>query len=145
MLMEVIIAATMALVIVYAGMQVVSGDSTPGRFFSFMAAMSLAYQPIKNLASLNATLMEGLAAAARIFALLDTQPQVADRPGATALAAGPRQVRFENVSFSYAKDQPVLHELSLEIPAGKTVALVGPSGGGKSTIANLIQIGRAHV
>ena len=52
--------------------------------------------------------------------------------------SGPRQVRFENVSFSYAKDQPVLHELSLEIPAGKTVALVGPSGGGKSTIANLI-------
>jgi ATP-binding cassette, subfamily B, bacterial MsbA len=136
--MEIIASTAMALVIAYAGTQVLTGETTPGRFFSFVAAMALAYQPIKNLVGLNATLMEGLAAASRVFALLDILPAVADRPGALPLPPGPRQVRFENVSFDYGYGQQVLHSLSLELSAGKTVALVGPSGGGKSTIANLI-------
>ena len=137
-IMETLGSIAVALVVFYGGHQVISGATTPGTFFSFVTALLLAYQPVKALAGLNATLQEGLAAAARVFALLDLEPQIRDRPGARLLPAGPGEIRFEDVRFAYTQGAPALAGVSLAAPPGRTVALVGPSGGGKSTILNLI-------
>jgi len=128
-----------ALVVWYGGSQVISGETTPGAFFSFITALLLAYQPVKNLAKLNASLQEGLAAAQRVFALLDVEPEIRDKPGAGPLpdkVVG--KISFHGVRFSYGSDVLALDDIIIDVPAGKTVALVGPSGGGKSTILNLI-------
>ncbi|MBT5660330.1 MAG: lipid A export permease/ATP-binding protein MsbA [Rhodospirillaceae bacterium] len=128
-----------ALVVWYGGSQVISGETTPGAFFSFITALLLAYQPVKNLAKLNASLQEGLAAAQRVFALLDVEPEIKDKPDAGHLpdkVAG--AISFHGVRFSYGHDVLALDDITIDVPAGKTVALVGPSGGGKSTILNLI-------
>jgi subfamily B ATP-binding cassette protein MsbA len=137
-IMETLGSIAVALVIFYGGSRVISGVTTPGVFFSFVTALLLAYQPVKNLASLNANLQEGLAAAARVFALLDIEPRIRDRPGARALPVGSGEIRFEDVRFSYGPDKTALNGVSLVVPAGRTVALVGPSGGGKTTLINLI-------
>ena len=148
-IMETLGSIAVALVIFYGGSRVISGGTTPGVFFSFVTALLLAYQPVKSLANLNANLQEGLAAAARVFALLDLEPQIRDRPGAKPLPVGPGEVRFEDVQFSYNPTKPALHGVSLVVPAGRTVALVGPSGGGKTTLLNLIprfyDVGRGRV
>lgn len=137
-IMETLGGFAIAAVILYGGYKVIAGATTAGAFFSFITALLLAYRPMKALANLNANLQEGLAAAQRVFALLDTEPEITDRPGAPALTVPEGTIRFEGVSFAYAPDTPALHDVSLTIPAGKTVALVGPSGAGKSTILNLI-------
>ena len=137
-IMETLGSLAVAAVIFYGGWQVVAGQTTPGTFFSFVTALLLAYQPVKSLANLNNTLQEGLAAAARVFALEDMRPTIVDRPGAAALAAVAGEIRFEGVSFAYREDRLALDGLTLRIPAGKTIALVGPSGGGKTTILNLL-------
>lgn len=137
-IMETLGSVAVALVIFYGGSRVITGVTTPGVFFSFVTALLLAYQPVKNLASLNANLQEGLAAAARVFALLDVEPRIRDRPGARALPAGSGEIRFEDVHFSYGPDKTALNGVSLVVPAGRTVALVGASGGGKTTLINLI-------
>jgi len=148
-IMETLGSIAVALVIFYGGSRVITGATTPGVFFSFITALLLAYQPVKNLANLNANLQEGLAAAARVFALLDLAPQIRDRPGVRPLPAGPGEVRFEDVQFSYDPAKPALHGISLVVPSGRTVALVGPSGGGKTTLLNLIprfyDVGRGRV
>ncbi len=136
--METLGGVAIAAVMLYGGYQVVDGAKTPGAFFSFITALLLAYEPIKKLANLNATLQEGLAAAERVFALLDTRPEITDRPRARPLDLTEGGVRFEDVRFAYAPGQPALDGVSLSIPAGRTAALVGPSGAGKSTILNLI-------
>ncbi len=135
---EMLGAVAVAIIILYGGYQVIEGSTTPGTFFSFVAALFLAYQPLKSLANLNTALQEGLAAADRIFTMLDLEPTIGDRPGAQALEVARGEIRFEDVSFSYRGDVPALEDVSLEIPAGHTVALVGPSGAGKSTVLNLI-------
>ena len=137
-IMETLGSVAVAMVIFYGGSRVVAGATTPGVFFSFVTALLLAYQPVKNLANLNANLQEGLAAAARVFALLDLEPEIKDRAGAKPLPAGPGEVRFDDVHFSYSPAKTALHGISLVVPAGRTVALVGPSGGGKTTLLNLI-------
>ncbi|MFN8818746.1 MAG: ABC transporter ATP-binding protein, partial [Holosporaceae bacterium] len=101
-------------------------------------ALLLAYEPVKRLTHLNANLQEGLASAARVFDLLDEQPQVVDQPGAKALQVSGGQVVFDKVSFAYVPGQPVLQNLSFTVAAGQMVAVVGASGAGKSTIANLL-------
>jgi len=98
----------------------------------------LAYQPLKSLANLNASLQEGLAAAERVFEVLDVEPTIRDMPGARPLRVGGGEIRFEGVHFGYASGAVALDGISLTVPAGRTVALVGPSGAGKSTILNLI-------
>ena len=126
-------------VMLYGGHQVMAGAKTPGAFFSFITALLLSYEPLKRLANLNAQLQEGLAAAERVFVLLDMQPAIADRPGAKPLAIRGGSIALRGVSFGYARGAvPALDRLDLTVPAGATVALVGASGAGKSTVLNLI-------
>src|SRR5690606_36861242 len=136
--LEILAGIAVALVIFYGGSRVLAGETTPGTFFSFIAALLLAYQPVKSLADLNSHLQEGLGAAQRIFALLDVEPEIRDRPGAADLVLRGGTIRFEDVHFAYEGELPALRGVSLTVPAGRTVALVGPSGAGKSTILNLI-------
>ena len=137
-MMEAIGGAAAAAVILYGGHQVIVGSRTPGAFFSFMAALFMAYAPLKSLAMLNTTLQEGLAAAQRVFAVLDIEPAIREIPGAKPLRAVAGEVRFEDVRFGYVPGVVAVDGISLTVPAGGTVALVGPSGAGKSTLLNLI-------
>ncbi len=137
-LMETLGGVAVAIVILYGGHQVIEGARTPGAFFSFVTALLLAYQPMKSLAGLNANLQEGLAAAQRVFAVLDIEPAIRDVPDAKPLAVRGGEIRFAGVAFTYDGTTPALDGADLVVPAGKTVALVGPSGAGKSTILNLI-------
>jgi subfamily B ATP-binding cassette protein MsbA len=137
-LMETLGGVAIAIVILYGGWQVIEGARTPGTFFSFITALLLAYQPVKSIAGLNTNLQEGLAAADRVFQVLDVEPEIRDRPGARPLAVRGGEIRFEGVRFAYRDGKPALDDVTLAVPAGRTVALVGPSGGGKSTILNLI-------
>ncbi len=137
-IMEVFGAVAIFSVIVYGGYQVIGGHKTAGAFFSFITALLLAYEPLKGIAKLNAGLQEGLAAAGRIFESLEIMPNIVDTPGATDLRLEKGAIRFDNVGFSYGNGGEALSNLTLDIPAGKTIALVGASGGGKTTILNLI-------
>lgn len=137
-LMETLGGVAVALVILYGGHQVLIGARTPGTFFSFVTALLLAYQPVKTLAGINASLQEGMAAAQRIFDVLDTEPTITDAPNAKPLAIKGGEIRFRDVQFSYANGAIALRGVSLTVPAGKRVALVGSSGAGKSTILNLV-------
>jgi ATP-binding cassette, subfamily B, bacterial MsbA len=124
-------------IVYYGGSQVVSGHSTPGTFFSFMTALFLLYEPIKRINEVNMTIQEGIAAGERIFALMDTPPDVMDRPGATALETVEKEIVFDHVSFAY-EDQLILKDLNIAVRAGEAVAVVGESGVGKSTLLDLL-------
>jgi subfamily B ATP-binding cassette protein MsbA len=137
-LMESLGGVGIALVILYGGWQVTHGARTAGDFLSFVTALMLAYQPFKQLSGLNVTIQEGMAAAQRIFEMIDVEPAIQDRPGAKPLTVTAGAVRLEQVSFAYGPAEPVLNAIDLDIPAGCKVALVGPSGAGKSTVLNLI-------
>ena len=137
-MMETLGGAAIAIVILYGGHQVIVGTRTPGAFFSFITALLLAYQPLKSLANLNASLQEGLAAAQRIFQVFDVEPTIRDTPAARPLVVAGGEIRFDRVRFGYAPGAVALDDVSLTVPAGRTVALVGASGAGKSTILNLI-------
>src|SRR5712672_2364789 len=137
-MMETLGGAAIAIVILYGGHQVISEARTPGALFSFITALLLAYQPLKSLANLNASLQEGLAAAQRIFEVLDIEPTIRDIPSAQPLRVVGGEIRFYKVRFGYVPGVVTLDGISLTIPAGRTVALVGPSGAGKSTVLNLI-------
>lgn len=133
-IVETISGFSVAAVIWYSGAQHLSG----GEFLSFMAAALLAYKPAKALSGINTNLEEGLAAAQRLFTLLDMQPTIADKPTAKPLAFNGGEIVFDDVHFQYNNEKIALRGISMNVPSGKTVALVGPSGGGKSTIMNLI-------
>ena len=137
-LMETLGGVAVTIVIVYGGWRVINGDTTAGAFFSFITALLTAYRPMKALANANAHVNEGLAGAQRLFSVLDAKPALAEKPGAASLVVSRGEVRFEDVTFSYDADVPALRGLSLTIPAGKTTALVGASGAGKSTVLSLI-------
>ena len=135
---EIIGGFAIALIIGYGGWQVINSHMTPGTFFSFITAMLLVYRPLKALAKLNTQVQEGLAAADRIYTVLDHEPVVKDAPHAKPLETMGGSIRFEGVTFGYRPSKPTIQGFDLEIPAGHTVALVGASGAGKSTILNLI-------
>jgi subfamily B ATP-binding cassette protein MsbA len=137
-IMETLGGVAIVAVILYGGSQVIAGARDTGTFFSYITALLLAYEPIKRLANLNVNLQEGLAAAQRIFALLDEQPRIKDAAAARPLAIAKGEVAFRGVSFGYSAAIEALRTIDLVVPAGRTAALVGPSGAGKSTILNLI-------
>jgi subfamily B ATP-binding cassette protein MsbA len=137
-IMETLGGIAIAIIIVYGGNKVIQGDTDPGTFFSFIAALLLAYEPMKRLANIKINFEEGLAAAERVFSVLDHQATIIESENARPLEVSGGLVRFTNVRFSYGEDAPALNGLTLEVPAGKTAALVGMSGAGKSTILNLI-------
>jgi ATP-binding cassette subfamily B protein len=125
-------------VIFYAGWRSLSYNETPGEFFSFITALLMAYEPARRLARLQLQLNRALIGVRMMYELIDTPLTIAQRPDASELIISKGEIQFENVDFSYKDDSPVLNDLTITAEAGKTTALVGLSGSGKSTIMNLI-------
>ncbi len=115
-----------------------SGIDSVGDFAAFITALLLAAQPVRAIGTLNGILQEGLAAAQRVYELLDEAPKIVDTLDAKALKPGDGAVAFQDVSFAYEKNINALEDLSFDVQPGQKVALVGPSGAGKSTVLNLI-------
>ncbi len=136
-MMEILAACGIAGVVWYGGYSVISGGRTQGSFLAFLTALFLLYDPFKGLARTNSVVQQALGAAERVMELLDTTSDVVDRPDARPLERIRDGIRFENVSFRY-EHELVLRNVSLDIKRGEVVALVGTSGGGKSTLADLI-------
>ena len=143
-IMETLGGIAIIIVIFYGGSQVISGGRTPGAFFSFITALLLAYEPLKKLSQVNSNVQEGLAAASRVFALLEIKPFIVDKEEAQVLGKIKGSLRFENVSFSYPnrdgtkREIEALSNIDFTVSPGETIAFVGPSGSGKSTLLNLI-------
>lgn len=129
-------------VVAYAGFEGIQGRLELNEFVSFLGAMLLVQMPVRSLSQLWSVATEGMAAATRVFALIDSKPEIVDAPDAQPLeiAQSPRGgcVRYNNVRFSYQAGAPALDGVTLEVPAGKKIAFVGPSGSGKSTLFNLL-------
>jgi subfamily B ATP-binding cassette protein MsbA len=137
-LMEVMAAVGLAAAIWWVGGQIIENKLEPGKFFSFVAAVLLLYQPVKQLGRVGQTAIFGAVSGQRVFEIIDAKSTVPDA-GTEKLAGLRREIRYEQVHFSYPKpERPVLHGLDLTLAKGEVVALVGPSGGGKTTIANLL-------
>jgi len=136
-MVELVAACGIAAVVWYGGASVISGERTQGAFVAFLTAMMLLYEPFKHLTRTNAAIQNGLAAAERLFEVLDERNEIMDHPEAQILTGIQQSIRFEDVSFRY-QDEWVLRHIDMEVRAGEVVALVGPSGGGKSTLADLI-------
>jgi subfamily B ATP-binding cassette protein MsbA len=131
-------SAALAIVIGVVAWRISVGALNAPQFVSFVVALLLLSQPARGLSSLNASVQEGFGAFERIAALIDRRPRVVDAPGAVPLSSGPGAISFRNVRFSYDATGEALDDFSLEVPAGKTVALVGESGAGKSTVFQLL-------
>lgn len=127
-----------AAVIFYGGSKVISGETTTGAFFSFFTAMMMAYRPLKSVSGMNSGVQLGLASTERLYRLFDEKSEIVDKENAIDLQNVKGEIEFQDVCFNYTKDKTALRGLNLKVPAGKTVALVGHSGGGKSTIMSMI-------
>ncbi|HEY9213194.1 MAG TPA: ABC transporter ATP-binding protein [Ancylobacter sp.] len=138
-LMEALGGVAIGLVIMYAGYGVLHGGRTPGEFFSVITALLLSYEPAKRLARLNIDLTSQLLSARMLFNVLDLKPTEEEQPGTPTLDLKGGKIEFDDVFFGYRSDEPVLRGLSFIAEPGKTTALVGPSGGGKSTVMSLIE------
>ena len=139
-IMETLTGFMIAILIIYSGKLMMQNELDINNFFSFLAAMMLAYQPVRSLSTLNMVLNQGLSAASRILPIIDNENKIKDKKEAEALRLKEAKINFKNVNFSYDVDQnsKVLKEINLEFIGGKMTSLVGHSGSGKSTILNLI-------
>lgn len=139
-LLEAVGGLAVAGVIWIAYWRISGGHSTVGDFMGLTTALLMAAQPLRSLGSLSARIQEGLAAAESLYGLLDEKPRIVDRPGARTLDVGKGAISFENVSMAYegAGGAEAVRDFTLEVPGGKTVAFVGRSGAGKSTVINLV-------
>jgi subfamily B ATP-binding cassette protein MsbA len=135
---ETLMTLITAAVIGYAGWRATSNQMNLGQLMAFLVALGAASQSLRQVANLQTVMAEGLTAAGRLFEALDVEPEVQDSPGAPALVLTEGLLKFEAVDFAYGSGAPALNGVSLEARRGEAVALVGPSGGGKSTILNLI-------
>jgi subfamily B ATP-binding cassette protein MsbA len=132
-------ASGIAAVMWVAGYQVIHHQMTLGALTSFVIALLLLYSPIKNIGRINGIIQPALAAATRVFELLDLKADLHDQDTAVELPSGPHHLRFTDVSFSYpGHHNLVLESINLDVPPGRLIALVGLSGSGKSTLANLV-------
>ena len=136
-LMELLGGIAVAIIIWVGGYRVIRGELTPGAFFSFMTALFMLYAPIRDLNKVNLEVQEGLAAAIRVFELLDTAPEIEDEEGAIPLPPVSEVVKFQNVSFKY-DEEIVLKDIALYVKVGEVIALVGMSGAGKTSLVNLL-------
>ncbi|HEX4929519.1 MAG TPA: ABC transporter ATP-binding protein, partial [Gaiellaceae bacterium] len=127
-----------AIVLLYGGRMVANGDLGIGTFFTFNVLVVMLVMPLRMLGMWIGQAQRATASGERIFEVMDEPEGVEDVPGAIELPAGPGAIRFERLTFAYAADRPVLHEIDLEITAGKTVALIGHTGSGKTTLAALV-------
>ncbi|MCL2439415.1 MAG: ABC transporter transmembrane domain-containing protein [Alphaproteobacteria bacterium] len=137
-IMESLSGVVIAGILMFGGMQVVEGSLTIGGFVAFLGAWVSVYKPLKSLTQFHVKLQAAKAGAERIYAILDTEPTIKDKPNAKEIKNLKGDICFNNVCFEYDEGKPILSNVSFDIPAGKTVALVGSSGGGKTTIAQLI-------
>ncbi|KLN62330.1 ABC transporter permease [Kiloniella spongiae] len=137
-IMETLGGIAIAIVILYGGNEVIQGTKDPGSFFAFITALLLAYEPIKKLSKLNANMQTGLAAAHRVYSILDSEPDIKDVSGAKELEITKGDVVFKDVYFNYDDNTSALEAINLTAKANKTIALVGASGAGKTSILNLI-------
>ena len=138
-IMEILTGIMIACLIFVSAKLVVKNELEVGNFFSFLAAMMLAYQPVRSLATLNITIQQGFTGSRRVLPIIDDINEIKDGPNAERLKLTEGEVKFENVSFEYQKDQlQILKSINLQIPGKKMTSLVGHSGAGKSTILNLI-------
>ena len=136
-IMEVIGGIGVAIIIWVGGYRVIQGEMTPGNFFSFMTALFMLYAPIRDLSKVNLEVQEGLAAATRVFELLDTTPDIKDEEKALPLPSISKGVDFREVTFKYGQEA-VLRDISLHVKVGEMIALVGMSGAGKTSLVNLL-------
>ncbi|HWU81776.1 MAG TPA: ABC transporter ATP-binding protein, partial [Caulobacter sp.] len=125
-------------VLAYAGWRATMGEMSAGDFSAFLAALAMALQSLRQVANLQTVFSEGFTGARRLFSALDVEPAIVDPADAKALPAGEGTITFDHVTFSYGAEIPALSDVSIQARKGETVALVGPSGGGKSSILNLI-------
>jgi ATP-binding cassette, subfamily B, bacterial MsbA len=117
----------------------VNGQSTPGNFFSFMTALFMLYEPVKRLSRVNNVIQQGIAAASRVFEVMDTLPEVGEKPGAPALPPVRREIEIDHVDFRYhGEGEYILKDITLRVPVGTMVAVVGSSGAGKTTLVDLL-------
>ena len=138
-IMETLTGIMIAALIFYSGILINNNELNINNFFSFLAAMMLAYQPVRSLATLNISVNQGLTAARRVLPVIDIQHAIKDDPNLSDLEITSGNINFKNVNFNYDKDKNVvLNSINLNIKGGKMTALVGHSGSGKSTILNLI-------
>jgi subfamily B ATP-binding cassette protein MsbA len=128
-----------AFIIWFGGLRVINGTSTPGIFFSFLTAVMMLYDPVKKISKLNNTIQEGVAAASRIFDVLEEDQTIKEAPDPQMLSGRALSVAFDDVCFSYGPDEnPALNHINLTAAPGEVLALVGMSGGGKTSLVNLI-------
>ena len=137
-IMETLSGFAIAAVVALSGVWVLQKGNTPGELMSFVTALLLAYEPAKRLARVRINLESGLVGVRLMYELADHPVDLTERPDAKDLVAGPGEIRFHDVDFGYREGQGLFRKLNITFPAGKTTALVGPSGGGKSSIINLI-------
>ena len=129
--------ASLSFILVYGGNMILGGTLTAAAFIGYLGAFSQVTRPARAIADAFGNINQGIAAGERILNMIDTAPVITDKPDAKVLTEFTEEIEFRNVSFSY-EDKQVLRDISFTIPKGQTVALVGPSGGGKSTISDLI-------